>query len=168
MEKRMYFLVHRSLSSMQKGIQAGHAALEYCLQNRVDTEMWNFIKNDKTWIVLEGGVNVDLSLHESYLKDVCKIKISKFNEPDLNDCPTALCFIVDERVYDREKYPSFPDFVTSIYPDATDMRIYTAYKIHPEEVINSYSKEYKVWVENMGGESNVLLREYLSQFKKAI
>ena len=168
MEKRMYFLVHRSLSAMQKGIQAGHAALEYSLNNRIDTEMWDFIKNDKTWIVLDGGVNNDLKIHEEYIKNECKTKISSFEEPDLNNCKTALCFIVDERVFNRELYPNFPDFIASLYPNATDMKIYTAYKLHPEDVINAYSKEYNVWVEKMGGEGNVKLREYLSQFKLAI
>jgi len=164
----MYFLVHRSLSAMQKGIQAGHAALEYCLNNRIDTELWDFIKNHKTWIVLDGGVNVDLNQHESYLHNECGIKTARFDEPDLNDCATALCFIVDERVFDKENYPNFPDFIASSYPNSTDMKIYSAYRLHPEEVISAYSKEYKLWVEKLGGEGNIKLREYLSQFKLAI
>ena len=42
---------------------------------------------------------------------VWKIKYAEFYEPDLGDQLTALCFLLDERVYDRELYPDYDEHI---------------------------------------------------------
>lgn len=55
MKYRMYFFVPCNISEIQKGIQAGHAALEYAFLYGDTDEYKSFIVNDKTWIILNGG-----------------------------------------------------------------------------------------------------------------
>ena len=70
------------------------------------------------------------------------IKHATFYEPDLGDQLTAIVFLVDDRVFDKETYPDLdPDIM--------------------------YQSEYDTWVESVGGEQNVFLREFLSQFRLA-
>lgn len=132
LEKRMYFLVPYNISEIQKSIQAGHAALEYAYYYRDNQEMWDFIRNHKTWVILNGGTTnrtVDpetglcLGSMDNYLGDLCnwnisnpknKIDFGYFYEPDLNDALTAICLIVDERVFNREKYPDFKEWSNNV------------------------------------------------------
>ena len=39
------------------------------------------------------------------------VQFAYFQEPDLNDALTALCFIVDERVFNKEDYPDFVKYL---------------------------------------------------------
>jgi hypothetical protein len=55
LELRMFFFVPYNISEIQKGIQAGHAAIGYAFQFG-NTELFkDFAKNWKTWIILDGG-----------------------------------------------------------------------------------------------------------------
>jgi len=57
--KRMYFFVMYNLSDIHKGIQAGHAAIEYA-RHFGHTEIFSdFAKYDKTFILLNGGTSND-------------------------------------------------------------------------------------------------------------
>ena len=117
----MYGLCLYSLSPIQKGIQFGHAIVEYVQQHFNDEEYQSFANNDKTFILLDGGSSNYLSeMHDDFLDsprgslnsycDEIKsqgIKVGEFYEPDINNALTAICFLVDERVFDREKYPDF-------------------------------------------------------------
>jgi len=40
-----------------------------------------------------------------------EITYARFHEPDLGDQLTAVVFLVDERVYDKVKYPPYDEFV---------------------------------------------------------
>ena len=129
LEKRMYFLVPYNISPIQKSIQAGHAALEYAYYYKDDPNTWEFVRDHKTWVVLDGGTTNktridETGLHkgsmDNHLGELCsfnienpklKIKFSYFYEPDLNDALTAICLIVDERVFNREDYPDFYGWV---------------------------------------------------------
>jgi hypothetical protein len=122
MEKRMYFLVPYNISGRQMGIQAGHAALRYARKYaETDPEVWDFVDNHETFIILNGGTTnqirdldgVPLGTLDQYADQLLehKIKFTYFNEPDLNGALTALCLIVDERVFNREDYPDFYDWV---------------------------------------------------------
>jgi len=110
LERRMYFFVPYNLSLIQKGIQAGHAALEYAYTYGKTREYKNFITYSKTWIILNGGTTNDKN---GTLNDIAsqlyknKIDYGVFREPDLNDALTAVCFLADETVWDYEKYPDF-------------------------------------------------------------
>ena len=111
---RLYFFVPYNISDVQKGIQSGHAGLKYLLKfcrYNPEHELWDFLENDGTWIILNGGTtnknpstkgSLDLIEHELYGMG---IDFTPFYEPDLNDAMSALCFFVDERVYNYEDYP---------------------------------------------------------------
>lgn len=110
----MYGMVNYQMTGIQKGIQFGHAVVEYSLlyQNQVDYVQWS--TNDKTFIILDGGttnLNVTslgtLNKAADYAEKELNIPIARFHEPDLGDQLTSFVFLVDERVWDKEKYPDF-------------------------------------------------------------
>jgi hypothetical protein len=117
LELRMYGLVPYNLSPIQQGIQFGHAVQEYnnmmeygeSLSERIQFDKWR--KEDKTFIILNGGTTNNnperfgtLNKHMVTLEDM-EIKFATFREPDLGDQLTAVVFLVDEYVFNREKYP---------------------------------------------------------------
>lgn len=187
---RMYGLVPYNLSPIQQGIQFGHAVVEYMMGNfdseRVDSEnpcnVW--AENDKTFIILNGGTTNDdfeewqvektkgnltpvrtyigsLNNHEQWLKDNAVFHDS-FYEPDLGDQLTAVVFLVDERVWDYEKYPDFEKWLfnkNGCYLPLPPGRIYS-YE-------GSYPEDFKTYIEFIGGETNYKPREWLKQFKLA-
>jgi hypothetical protein len=116
---RMYSLVLRQLSPMQKGIQALHSVVEYGQMAKKWSEQSEIIANyntwanqDKTTIILDAGVSTDLNdaLHFLNKND---IPYSLFFEPDLYGCMTAISFLADERVFDTKTYPSYEDYLTN-------------------------------------------------------
>jgi len=109
---RMYFFVMYNLSGIQKGIQAGHAALEYARaieQNKFSAkykrEYHRFVDDHKTFILLCGGGSQDMIDREKEL-DMFGIPFVSFKEPDLNNSISAIAFIVPEEVYgfDEDDY----------------------------------------------------------------
>src|SRR6478609_5282683 len=106
---RMYGLVPYNLSDIQKGIQFGHAVVEHMLWSDTE-EIKQWAQNDKTFIILNGGTtNLDgsgtINQHIQTL-DSMGVTIATFQEPDLGNQITAVVFLVDERVWDFEKYPA--------------------------------------------------------------
>lgn len=101
-KKRMYFLVMYNLSSIAKGIQAGHAALEYSQKYKNDKEYLDFVQNHKTFILLDGGTSKDMKKHLKTLKQ-WNMKHAEFKEPDLNNSISAIAFVLDENVYDNKE-----------------------------------------------------------------
>jgi len=171
LEYRMYGLVPYNLSPIQQGIQFGHAVVEYQQNTRdikPNLEIYNkWAKNDKTFIILNGGTTnntIDrlgtLNKHAQTLKDN-DVLTAVFNEPDLGDQLTAVVFLVDERVFNRELYP---DFVGTPY----------TWPSHKKPSDREYKKwkevndkNYVAWVERIGGEKNAFLRDYLKTFRLA-
>jgi hypothetical protein len=104
---RMYFFVPYNISDIQKGIQAGHAALEYSVIYGHTFEFTNFVICNKTWIILNGGTTGRTGTMKDILTTLIHnfIPCTIFCEPDLNDALTAICFICDEEVYDFDNYP---------------------------------------------------------------
>jgi hypothetical protein len=99
---RMYFFVMGNLSGIQKGIQCGHAALEYYLKYGVTIpEYKDFIENHKTFILLDGGGSGDMYERRSELEEF-GIHYASFFEPDLNNSLSAIAFIVPEEIYGRK------------------------------------------------------------------
>lgn len=171
----MYFLVNRSISSIQKGIQAGHSALEYCYKYKEDQNLWDFIRDDKTWIILDGGTSryilsdkiksiIDIGDMESNINSLesNEIQYASFHEPDLNFCLTAIALVVDERVFNKELYPDFNDWIVSTNYLEPFRIIYTSQE---EELKVQYLHEK--WLELIGGKQNEFLRTFLSQFSLA-
>ena len=156
LELRMYGLVPYNISPIQQGIQFGHAVVEYgriCdgMKNH-EIRYKNWADNWKTFIILNGGTtNTNLSTddglpfgsmnrHLLTLIDI-GVPIATFIEPDLGDQLTAIVFIVDERIFNRTKYPDPQPFATD--------------------------DEQRMFMESIGGEKNYKLREFLKQFRLA-
>ena len=114
LEYRMYGFVPYNISPIQQGIQFGHAVVEYGLHYGDSMEYKQWAKKDKTFIILNGGTTNNstpdkfgtMNMLQIDL-NVWKIPYATFHEPDLGDQLTALVFLLDERVWDREKYPDY-------------------------------------------------------------
>ena len=171
LEYRMYGLVPYNLSPIQQGIQFGHAVVEY-QQNTCDlkphVDVYNkWAKQDKTFIILNGGTTnktIDrlgtLNKHAQSLKDN-GVFTAEFHEPDLGDQLTAVVFLVDERVFNRELYP---DFVGTPYTWPQHVKPSEKEYAKWGETNN---KNYAAWVERVGGNKNVFLREHLRPLRLA-
>ena len=164
---RLYGLVPYQLTGMQGGIQFMHAAIEYANEFSDTPEYYRWSRYDKTVIVLNGGTtntNADaqgtLNKHLTTLLENNITQLAKFYEPDLGDQMTAIVFLVDDRVWDKENYPDYE------MPFAEkDVYKYNGRKI--EEL-----KSYKAWVENFSEDPSaaakiVFLRSFLKQFRFA-
>ena len=160
LEYRMYGMVPYNISPIQQGIQYGHAVVDY--RESFDDHKGmhkdmlklykKWAKKDKTFIILNGGTTNNnkkrlgsLNRHLGVLT-ANGVKVQDFYEPDLNDALTAICFLVDERIFNRKKYPDF------IYGDDSKKKM---------------NKRYAKWVETIGGKQNAFLRDYLRPLKLA-
>lgn len=183
LELRMYFFVPYNISPIQQAIQAGHASLEYVLRYGLTDELTNFLSNWKTWIILNGGTTNDEVDFDDIPKgtlnqigdslDKNDIKFSYFREPDLNHSLTALCFIVDERVFNKKDYPDFINYLIESKKEVAQLNglyNYEDFKLKimgKEELIEQFPDYYKYWVRSIGGIKNVFLRELLKDKKLA-
>ena len=172
-ELRMYFFVPYNLSPMQKALQAGHAALEYADKYGGEELFVRFVRDWKTWIILDGGTtnskrNLDGIVYgtldqigDSLLEN--DIQFSYFKEPDLNDALTAICFIADERVFNKEIYPDFINYLLNINENnfSTQIKIIELRMTAYETLIDMFPTSYNQWLELIGGKQNVFLRELL-------
>jgi len=178
LEYRMYGLVPYNISEIQKGIQFGHAVVEYA-RNCGDSEeylLWS--RDDKTFMILNGGTtNTEegkwfgsMNKHWSTLV-VNGITHSIFREPDLGNQLTAVVFLVDERIFKKRKYDWENDDV-QVYPDFIDYILLKVPMIEGYDIVRAKNEPetftlYKEWLELIGGEKNLFLRNFLSQFKLA-
>jgi predicted FMN-binding regulatory protein PaiB len=110
---KMYGFVPRSLSDMQKGIQFGHAVVRYArsYSDTPEYKMWS--EFDETFVVLDGGsTNMNPDKYGTLNKIVHTLRDNKlrhqtFYEENIGDQLTAVVMLVDDRVWDREKWPDF-------------------------------------------------------------
>lgn len=115
-EYRLYSLVPYNISPIQAGIQALHSSIEYSQLYFSDEDYQNWASVWKTVIILNGGTSDAMKLHLESLKNA-SIKHSSFNEPDLNDMLTGITFLVNEKVFNREKYPDFLKYLENRAPE---------------------------------------------------
>tara|TARA_R110000868_G_scaffold401649_2_gene677269 strand:- start:6487 stop:7266 length:780 start_codon:yes stop_codon:yes gene_type:complete len=175
LELRMYGLVIYQLMGIQQGIQFQHAVTDYqrFLGSTVGEIESNFSRvelgnrygrwadNWKTSILLNGGTTNDseqyvgsMQKHLAELRDN-GVLVQIFREPDLGNCLTAMCFLVDERVFDRESYL---DFTNSPYTwDSKHVPNDATFKKWEDDNTNNYER----WVEEVGGPKNAFLREFM-------
>lgn len=180
LEKRMYFFVPYNISEIQKGIQAGHAALEYSVKYR-DSELFlDFVDNWKTWIILNGGTTNSTrdfegtsagslnQIGDALLQN--NIDFAYFEEPDLNNALTAVCFIADERIFNFKDHPDFPEWIIAqdFVNEDEKLNSYIDLKTKDEEEYKKlFPGMYPQWVKEMGGEKNIFLRELTRNAKLA-
>lgn len=157
MEKfRMYGFVPYNISEIQKGIQFGHAVVEYSLKYGTTDEYLHWAKNDKTFIILNGGTTrqslnqLDQGTMNSLKDELTElgINIAEFYEPDLNNALSAIVFLVPDQVFDKETYPDF------------DWE-------YAKSLITGFNSIYNEWMGSIGGEKNAKLRELLSKYRLA-
>lgn len=151
LELKMYSLVLYSLSGIQKGIQAYHASIRYALKHFNDEDFQQWASKDQTVILLSGGGSGDMILNCEEMKKI-GMKFVQFHEPDLNFSLSAVSFLLDERVWNKEKYPDFRKWMELTYPS-----------VHNRDYPN-YTDE---WVNSIGGEDIRKRREFVSQFRLA-
>jgi hypothetical protein len=170
LEYRMYGIVPYNLSPIQQGIQFGHAVVEY-QQNTRDlkphVDIYNkWAREDKTFIILNGGTtNTNPERLGSLNKQLITLNendvlTSEFYEPDLGDQLTAVVFLVDERVFNRELYPDFQE-------EKLPYGVRKPSKKALTELEERNEANYQKWVEKIGNEKNVFLRDFLKQFRLA-
>jgi hypothetical protein len=179
LEYRMYGFVPYNISEIQKGIQFGHAVQEYNNKffnghNAIEISRFNKWRLDwKTFIILNGGTtnsNKD-SVHYGSLNKILddlnenEIELATFCEPDLGDQLSAICFIVDERVFNFEDYPTFKDYLIDVHGERAIRERKKNFSGMSLEGI--YVDTYKEWVDLIGGEKNVFLKGFLKNFKLA-
>jgi hypothetical protein len=187
LQKRMYFFVPYNISPIQQAIQAGHAVEQYGHKHKDDPDYIDYVENWKTWVILNGGTtNSTIELGSNPRKDdnpyvgsldniahqIIKNKISYaiFQEPDLNNALTAVCFLADERVFNYEKYPDFEMYILSQdFPDGTPEKenSFLISRWPREELIEMYQSVYLRWIKMLGGPKNVFLRDLLKGKKLA-
>ena len=149
-EQRMYSLVLRQLNPIQKGVQTTHGVVEYANKYSSDEEYRQWAETDKALIVLDGGTYQEMVRIYDTLKEL-GMKFADFQEPDLNYLTTSITFLADERVWNREQYPSWESLPQC--PCAIDGNMQA-----PDP--NDYMT-YNEWVEMMGGVTNVELRKLI-------
>ena len=171
LEYRMYGLVPYNISEIQRAIQFGHAVVRYgrMVKDINPTErIYNkWADEDETFIILNGGTTnknpEKLGSLNQHLKTFIdnEILVKDFYEPDLGDQLTAFCFLVDERVFNKEVYP---DFIQNEYPWP---RRHKPSEKEMSKWEGENKKNYDAWVEKIGGVKNAFLREYLRPMKLA-
>jgi hypothetical protein len=155
---RMYGLVPYNLSPIQQGIQFGHAVVEYANLNFNEPEYQHWALNDKTFIILNGGTTNTFierlgTLNQyAFALGANQIKHELFFEPDLGDQLTAVVFLVDDRVFDRE---AWPDYNGTCYLDGT-----------PEHT-EFWNWKMKFSENELEADKIVWLRSWLRNFKLA-
>ena len=149
---------------------------ESILDNYLD-----WLSNWKTYIVLNGGTtNTNpnnlgtLNQHLQTIKDN-GVFCSEFYEPDLGDQLTGVDFIVDERVFNKKKYPDYGYYYTDgRFLPKTNTNMWRVVQTQGTLSLNGeeldpicYGNEYDAWVESVGGPKNVFLRKFISKFNLA-
>lgn len=197
LELRMYGFVPYNISEIQKGIQFGHTVVEYGLENSQTKEYLDWAKYNKTFIILNGGTSnhsIDRyredAVREGWREDVDYIgsmetikktleenfvKIATFYEPDLNDMLSGICFIVDERVFNRNKYLEFGDWVLENHGSLLLDKVLQPHKLDKMRLDGYFDRTkdqneiriYNDWLVHVGGRKNVFLRDFLSKAKLA-
>ena len=108
---RMYFLVpYQFGATIHAGIQPLHASWHYLKEHGMTKELKQWAFKDETAVILNGGTTNDkVGTLNAQIKNLKKmgVKYTTFREPDLNNSLTAISFIMDSRVFEREQYPDF-------------------------------------------------------------
>jgi hypothetical protein len=182
LELRMYGLVPYNISEIQKGIQFNHANDNYSVEYANDVDYLTFRREWKTNIILNGGTSNEghavrqgfrneryYGTMQKYLTELKDhdIKVATFYEPDLNSMLSAICFLVDERVFNKELYP---DFVSEELPVEAKAEFNPDFKSQIE-AFNKWSRkndtQYSNWVDKIGGSKNEFLRTFLANKRLA-
>ena len=160
MELRMYGLAIYQLHGKHMGIQFQHAVTEFSVKYQERQEYIEWSRVHKTSIVLQGGTtNLNperLGTINKHLKTLLDngVECVPFYEVDLGDQITAISFIVDERVFNKKKYPDYGMKYNE------ELEIFEKLPFWAPGI-----KPNDEWIENIGGQKNYFLREYLRRLE---
>lgn len=174
LKRKMYYFTMRNISTEQQGIQCTHVIEEYCdlFFNEPDYREY---RKDKTIVVLDGGTSntIGKSVYDdeeyfgtmegilAQLKEI-GVNHASFNEADLNNSTTAICFLADERVYNYEDYPDFKDYYLKIHNPHMHQDNKQRFLRTPKNKYSTlYKGAYDEWIKELGGEMNVKLRKLI-------
>lgn len=173
---RMYIFLVSGLSEEQKILQTSKAILKYALKYKDDVplELFEFY-NSNDYVFIEGGSsnNGHLGNKDGDMQRLCKrldnicAKYVNVYETNLNSVLSAICVLVDERVWDLDLYPNFKNYVIqNIDPleikDEINIRL-----ADDEELIKKFDVLYESWKQMIGDEmndKNIILREILKNY----
>lgn len=150
-EYKMYSIVLRHLDGQNKGVQTTHAVCEYVRLHWDDQDLQQWINEDKTLVMLSGGTVPDMDNIRMTLYGA-GIEFEIFQEEDLGNLTTAICLLADERVWDRENYPSLRDYIEDA--KRYDMSVDDA----------DLEEEY---IDFIGGQQNFVKKEILNNLRLA-
>lgn len=190
LELRMYGIVPYNISEIQKGIQFGHAVVEYgqMAKRSIGGEQQydDWADRWKTFIILNGGTSNHSQnrYHEGQFEGTMEqhlatleeagVDTAAFYEPDLNDMLSAVVFIVDERVFNKKLYPDFGDWIMENHYSYLSDNMINSNKIermrlegHFERGTERERRLYSEWESLVGGNKNAFLRDYLKNFRLA-
>lgn len=158
---RMYCLVLRQLSPIQKGVQSAHSIVEYGNKYGEEDSYIVWSRADKTIIMLDGGTLPELEEIIEDLKEN-KVKYSVFREEDLGDIVTSISILADERVFDRKNYPDFDSWRNNKYPVRPMHCVAYIGNFDHDPNDYTYGEHHDEWLnEVIGGKQNEFLRELL-------
>lgn len=174
---------------ISNGIDSGFLNLESALELNDRYDDW--ANNWKTFIILNGGTtstNINtpgtLNVHLQTLRSN-DILFSEFYEPDLGDQLTSVNFIVDERVFNKKDYPDFVEWynknITMPYSEwlesygGRNFKTPGDYAKFTESMLDGGNissivpdaGKWNEWVNLIGGQKNLFLRKFLSNFRLA-
>ena len=148
-EYRMYVLSIRHLSGVNKGCQGIHSSQEYANKYHFEKDYQQHVTTDKTLIMLDGGSHPDMIEIERILVEN-DIHHTVFNEPDLDNLVTSICFLADERVWDKKYFKSYQDYyVYFLEFHGTDL------------AFSDELPSYEEWLTHIGGVKNEKLIEII-------
>ena len=136
---RMYSLVLRQLSPIQKGVQSTHSIVEYINKFYKSSEYIQWVNVDKTIIMLDGGTYPEMQECRNILADL-RVPYAAFYEEDLGNIMTSISFLVEDKVWDSKTYPAYEE-------DLEDV---------------SSESENPIWLIMMGGRRNLEFRNFLA------
>lgn len=177
LEKRMYIFVLYSLKGIQMGIQAGHAVEQYAYNFGQDPAYRSYVEAHKTWIILNGGPTNNQFVESEpghlgnikYVLEELEYEFATFEEPDLNNALTAVCFLASEPVFNYNDYPDLDKFAKSQMPEETSKwaSIFRNGSWSYDDVSMQLPEVYIKWSEMMKGHENIALRQLLKGKKLA-
>lgn len=174
LELRMYGLLANQLSSLQKGLQFANSVVEYSIQHNTE-EYLEWAVSWKKYTLLDGGTTNSDPMHSGILNQYA-LELSKMNVPiscfydeDLGYQLTSVCFIVDERVFNFEKYPDYNigrKLETIEWEEFIENRekLFDSFSDEDKELFMDQS-EKDIWIHFIGGYRNYQLREFLKKIK---
>lgn len=175
LELKMCFFVLNQLNDLEKGIQCGKSALRYVRKYATENPIvWEFVDMHEKWEILEcPSTNDEYDYDNIVIGDLNKIgeslyangvDFSIFRDTNLNNSLTSICFIVDERVFNKEDYPDFENYLMDKISYVTTKEFIDSQPL--KELKESFHVEYKEWIRLIGGIKNEFLRELIKNRKK--